>query len=196
MEKDDFPQYTARAPSPDDFDELTGMRPPLPARPGSRGNPFTIDDEESGNHRDMKRRKGNAVEPTNGHTQFPQSDVRSTATSSSSNHLSVTSPLARQPAYPAPAPAPAPKRKPTTRSSTSKSPRSREQVKRNLAHKHSPVKASPLSQVAYRAPSERPVSPTPAGPSTLYGGYAASRQDYEVSVSMVEDSSDSDSDYD
>ncbi|RDX43830.1 hypothetical protein OH76DRAFT_1409786 [Lentinus brumalis] len=143
-EADDFPQFTSRPPSPDDFDELTGARPPLPPLPGSKRNPIVVDEddfEHGGLHRGNtttasapKRPTTSCLRPIPSTSQGRQPDAPATKATRSSPRKSKLN--AAQP----------------TNGS--------EVLSKVATHGHSPKKASPLSQVAYRAPSERPASPT------------------------------------
>ncbi|KAI0694649.1 hypothetical protein C8T65DRAFT_758801 [Cerioporus squamosus] len=143
-ERDDFPQFTSRPPSPDDFDELTGARPPLPPRLGSKGNPIVVEEDASEPSLRLeqrntatdgapRRRTTGSLRPIPSTSQARPPATESPRTSSSS-------------------------RKPSSKAT--KPSKNSEVLKKIPAHVYSPTKSSPLSQVAYRAPSERPASPT------------------------------------
>ncbi|KAI0787973.1 hypothetical protein C8Q74DRAFT_1366766 [Fomes fomentarius] len=197
---DDFPQYTARPPSPDDFDELTGARPPLPPRPGSRGNPFVIEDAEPPQTTTTPRtRRRQTTAPArqperrSARMLARTAPIPPAAPGSSRRHISVTSSLARPPAYSSRAPA-APKQRTPPRKSTGggRSPR------KTAANGFSPIKSSPLTQVLYRAPSEQSVASRPvAGPSGIqHASWDTQARKHSIEdVSMSDSSSDSGDDY-
>lgn len=202
---DDFPQYNSRAPSPDDFDELIGTRPPLPAHPGTRRNPFVLDDDTQDPQAGPAKRRQLPEYALDSSTErravrsSPRiSKTTAPASSSSSSRTSVSSRLSRASKAPGESPRTpvsvtstlrrqlAPARK--TKAKASTSPKTRGPGRKTAADGYSPSKPSPLSQVVYRAPSEQP--PPAPGPS----GYNRAG-----SVSMSEsesESSDSGSDSD
>lgn len=198
-EYDDFPQYTARPPSPDDFDELTGARPPLPPRPGSRGNPFVIEDAEPPETTPKTKRRlttASARQPERRSARMlaRPAPIPPAASGSSRRHISVTSSLARPPAYSSRAPAAPPKQRTPTRKSTGggRSP------KKTAANGFSPIKSSPLTQVLYRAPSQQSVTSGPvAGPSGIqHASWDTRARKHSIEdASMSDSSSDSGGDY-
>ncbi|KAI0749617.1 hypothetical protein C8Q80DRAFT_1119841 [Daedaleopsis nitida] len=193
---DDFPQYTSRPPSPEDFDELMGARPPLPAHPGSQGNPFVLDDDtRTPQARPSKRRQPPDYSDPSSERRAVRSSPRTTKTTTpaSSSSLSRTTSSSRASGSSrTPIPVTStlrgqlePARK-TKASKSSTSPKTRGQGRKTAANGYSPSKPSPLSQVVYRAPSEQPPAP---GPSGYYRACSVS------SMPSESESESSDSDY-
>ncbi|KAI0671904.1 hypothetical protein C8Q78DRAFT_1078647 [Trametes maxima] len=146
-QKDDFPPYLGRPPSPDDFDELTGAREPLPARPGTMGNPYVIeDDDDARNRREVRQQSsGGGNDGPSGSSSSSRRASRKTAKASSSGsasgNASPSSP--RQSRYNTRASAPEPP-EPMSRA---------ELYKKTAADGFSPKKPSGLRNLAYKAPS-------------------------------------------
>ncbi|RPD61043.1 hypothetical protein L226DRAFT_570781 [Lentinus tigrinus ALCF2SS1-7] len=144
-EKDDFPQFTSRPPSPDDFDELTGARAPLPPLPGSKANPIVIEDDFSESSRRSERRNATDAVPRR-RTTASLRPISSTSQGRSSQPA----------ATPTQGTVGNSSRKPSTK--VPKLSTSPEVVKKTI-HGYSPTKSSPLSKVAYKAPSASPTLP-------------------------------------
>ncbi|KAI0648945.1 hypothetical protein C8Q79DRAFT_948012 [Trametes meyenii] len=144
-QKDDFPPYLGRAPSPDDFDELTGAREPLPARPGTIGNPYVIEDDDDARRCREARQQSSAGEDDSRNGSSSKRATRKAAKTNSSGSASgsASPSSSRRSRYNTRASAPEPP-EPMSRA---------ELYKKTAADGFSPMKPSPLKNVAYKAPS-------------------------------------------
>ncbi|CDO76980.1 hypothetical protein BN946_scf184298.g7 [Trametes cinnabarina] len=155
--KDDFPQNFSREPSPGDFEELTGQRAPTappgltkhrhaPAPPGSKHNPYVVEDDDNARRHRERRRQAVAAEqerarpvasasrqPTGGHSQ---TSPNPSLTSSSLLHSTRGSTGSRSSLQPPISP-------PTTPARYNKT----------APDGFSPKTSSPLKQVVYKEPT-------------------------------------------
>ncbi|OSC99893.1 hypothetical protein PYCCODRAFT_1437867 [Trametes coccinea BRFM310] len=190
--EDDFPQSYERGSLPGGFQELTSQHVPLsppgltkrrptPAPPGSKQNPYVVEDDEiARRHREARRQavaeERNMARPSSG-ASYQSAHGGPRHASSSASHAGSSSRSTRSNASRRPPP---PKLEST--------PRTPERYKKTAPDGFSPKTSSPLKQVAYKEPTPRN-TPVPSR------WYVPPRKHSTGSVTATTESS-SDSDYD
>ncbi|KAI0833671.1 hypothetical protein BC628DRAFT_40489 [Trametes gibbosa] len=171
--KDDFPVHVGRAPSPGDFDELTGARPPI-AHPGSRHNPFVVEDDTSRARQHRASRQGPLGPPPGLENHTPRSrqsartasSSRQPATSSKSHPSASSSASASSPSSASRTARRSTRAAPSSPAAAPRSSRGRNA--KATANNFTPKTSSPLKQVAFRAHhSESPAVDTASQPDHL-----------------------------
>ncbi|KAH9847519.1 hypothetical protein C2E23DRAFT_943027 [Lenzites betulinus] len=196
--KDDFPPHLGRAPSPDDFDELTGARPPI-APPGSIHNPLVIeDDSRARQYRASLQQQQLGPPPglerhqpppkqssrSSSSTRQPANASRSQPSASSASGSSSSPRATRSNARAGPS---APSQEP---------PVGRARFAKTAANGFTPKTSSPLKKVAYKAYRDQAAAAQPQTLAVPDQWHIPPRKHSTGSVTILSvTSSDSESDY-